>query len=152
MGENLRPLLGGPVGLDAGASGGIVGHDRAKGALKGVVASRSGRDVDHQTTADGLVELAPDRLRGPAALAGVALAAVLLPTDHSGDEGLDISPLEFRTRGPSQGRDIGRGVELLADSDVGKRGLDEPDGHGDADDRVKHGWLLQTRGGEGPKE
>src|SRR4051812_32146644 len=117
---NLRPLLGGPVGLDGGASGGIVGLDGAKGALKGVVASRSGRDVNHQTTANGLVELAPDRLRGPAALAGVALAAVLLPTDHGGNEGLDISPLELRTRGPCQGSDIGRDVRLLADNDVGK--------------------------------
>ena len=132
---NLRPLLGGPVGLDAGASGSIVGLDRAEGTLKGVVARRSGRDVDNQATPNGLVELGPDRLRGPAAVAGIALAAVFLPTDHGGDEGLDVSPLEFRTRRPSKGRDIGRDVGFLADN-VGKRGLDEPDGRGDADDRV----------------
>lgn len=94
----------------------------------------------------------------------------MLAVDHRGNQGLDVGPVQFGVFGPggsgrprrSGGGDgagaawAGSGhkgdIGVLTDNNMSERSLDEASGRSDAEDRVKHGVLLQTRGGEGPKE
>jgi len=81
-----RPRFAGKLSLNVGTSGSVVRVHSTERAVEGAMAWRARRDVHEQSAVNRRIQIPPLRVRRPATLADIALAAISPATPGRRDQ------------------------------------------------------------------